>query len=386
MRTLRDIQNVAGVSVLVRTACNVPVENGRVVNDYRLRKALPTIEFLAARGAKVILISHIGEAGTETLLPVYEALRTFIPRISFCPHTVGEDVRVAVRALPPGGVLLLENLRRDKREVANDPGYARELAALADVFVQDSFDTCHRLHASIVGIPALLPSYAGFLLEEEVAALSAALHPRHPALAIVGGAKFTTKARVLDTLLAAYDHVFIGGALADDFLAGQGYEIGKSLASGAEPDTIRALLSKKKLVLPMDVRVVPAHAMGSIDMYKQLRTAGVRDVKPDEVILDVGPASSALLADLARDSKTILWNGPLGNYENGFTDATDALARAIAATGAQSVVGGGDTVASIERLGLIPRFSFVSTGGGAMLEFLAKGTLPGIAVLESSES
>ena len=288
-----------------------------------------------------------------------------------------------MRVLPPGNVLMLENLRRDKREVANDPGYARALASLADVFVEDSFDTCHRLHASIVGVPALLPSYAGFLLEEEVAALSSALHPTHPALAIVGGAKFATKARVLETLLAVYDHVCIGGALADDFLAGQGYEIGLSLASGAEPEKIRALLSNPKLVLPIDVRVVPTSAMSTVDLYERLRVADARDVHTDEVILDVGPATSALFAELAKGSKAILWNGPLGNYENGFIDATDALARAIATTDAQSVVGGGDTVASIESLGLIPRFSFVSTGGGAMLEFLAHGSLPGIQVLES---
>ena len=383
MKTLRDIPVLQNIPVLVRAALNVPIQDGAVANDYRLRHALPTIRFLAEQGARVILASHIGEKGVETLEPVAGALRTFIPQLVFSPETIGEKALAAIRALPPGGVLMLENLRRNPGEMTNDPVFVKELAALADVFVQDCFDTCHRPHASIIGVPKLLPSYGGFLLEEEIAALSGALSPEHSALAIVGGAKFATKERVLDTLLALYDHVFIGGALADDFLKAQGHEVGKSLVSGTDAEKITELLKNQKLVLPIDVRVIPASAVGALDAYHQLRVTSVSEVRADEVILDVGPATSTLLADLAKDSRTILWNGPLGQYENGFTDATDALARAIAETGTHSVVGGGDTVASIESMGLIPRFSFVSTGGGAMLEFLAQGTLPGIAALES---
>ena len=383
MRSVRDITALTDVPVLVRAALNVPLEGDAVTNDYRLRKALPTIRFLSEHGAKVILISHIGEKGTETLRPVAEAMKVFLPRLAFCPTTIGEEARGAIRKMAPCDVLMLENLRRHVGEVGNDPAFAKELAMLADVFVEDSFDTCHRLHASIVGVPAFLPSYGGLLLEEEVAALSGALMPVHPALAIIGGAKFATKESVLETLLAIYDHVAVGGALANDFLVGQGHRIGKSLASGADTAKIAALLKNPRLVLPLDVRVVPFAVADATDALQRARVARVEDIAEDEVILDVGPATEALLARMAGEAESVLWNGPLGKYESGFRDATNALARAIASSQAHSVVGGGDTVASIESLGLMPHFSFVSTGGGAMLEFLAHGTLPGIAALES---
>lgn len=357
MRSVRDIRLLENIPVLVRAALNVPVENGRVVNDYRLRRALPTIRHLCERGARVVLIGHIGEKGTETLLPVARSLGRLMPGVSFCGEIVGERARAAVRALSPGNVLVLENLRRDKRETANDPTFARELSALADVFVEDSFDTCHRAHASIVGVPKLLPSYAGLLLEEEVRELSRALSPKRPSLAVIGGAKFSTKKDVLAALLATYDHVFVGGALANDFLKASGQEVGKSLVSGADDSSVKKLLANPKLVLPIDSVIM------------------------DEKILDHGPGTSALLAGLAQEAETILWNGPLGNYENGFIEATNAFARATAAARAYSIVGGGDTIAAIEELGLLPRFSFVSTGGGAMLDFLAGGTLPGIEAL-----
>ncbi len=385
MRTVRDIRVFENIPILVRAALNVPVENGKVINDYRLRRAAPTIRFLAERGAKVILISHIGEMGTETLSPVAEALGKLIPGVSFFGETIGERARAAVRALSPGNVLVLENLRRDKGEKTNDRVFAKELAALADVFVEDSFDTCHRRHASIVGVPELLPSYAGLLLEEEVRELSQAMKPKHPALAVIGGAKFSTKEAVLTALLGTYSHVFVGGALADDFLKASGQEVGKSLV-GDGGDSIKKLLANPKLVLPVDSLVIPASAVGTLGARASARIAPQGQVRPDEVILDHGPGTSALLANLAQRSKAILWNGPLGNYENGFVDATDALARAIAASGAHSVVGGGDTIAAIEDLGLLPRFSFVSTGGGAMLDFLAQGTLPGIEVLDNKPS
>ena len=384
MKSVRDIPALSGIPVLVRAALNVPIENDAVADDYRLRKALPTITFLAEHGAKVVLISHIGEAGTETLKPVADALARLVPRTTFCPQTIGPVAREAVRTLAPGGVLMLENLRRDKGEVGNDPAFAAELAALADVFVEDSFDTCHREHASIVTLPTLLPAYAGLLLEEEVAALSTALGPAHPALAIIGGAKFSTKERVLDTLLAVYDQVFIGGALANDFLKAKGYDIGASLSSDADQGKLAALLANPRLVLPEDVRVVPKDGVKEIDARQRIRVARPEDVHEGDVILDAGPATEALLAQFVKGAKSVLWNGPLGEYEDGFVDATDALARAVATSGARSTLGGGDTVASIESLGLLPRFSFVSTGGGAMLDFLAYGTLPGITALESS--
>ena len=381
MRTVRDIPVLENIPVLVRAALNVPVENGVVVNDYRLRRALATIRFLSERGAKVVLIGHLGEQGTETLEPVARALGKLISGVSFFGETIGERARGAVRNLSPRDILVLENLRRNKGERMNDRAFAKELAALADVFVEDSFDTCHRSHASIVGIPELLPSYAGLLLEEEMMELSQALTPKHPALAVIGGAKFSTKEAVLTTLLNTYDQVFVGGALGNDFLKASGQEVGKSLVSDSDSTHMESMLSNRKLVLPVDSLVIPASAVGSLNARAQARIARLGQVQNNEVILDHGPGTSALLKRLVGGAKTVLWNGPLGNYENGFIDATDALARAIAASEARSVIGGGDTVAAIENLGLLSRFSFVSTGGGAMLDFLAKGTLPGIAIL-----
>ena len=381
MRTVRDIPVLENIPVLVRAALNVPVENGVVVNDYRLRRALATIRFLSERGAKVVLIGHLGEQGTETLEPVARALGKLISGVSFFGETIGERARGAVRNLSPRDILVLENLRRNKGERMNDRAFAKELAALADVFVEDSFDTCHRSHASIVGIPELLPSYAGLLLEEEMMELSQALTPKHPALAVIGGAKFSTKEAVLTTLLNIYDQVFVGGALGNDFLKASGQEVGKSLVSDSDSTHMESMLSNRKLVLPVDSLVIPASAVGSLNARAQARIARLGQVQNNEVILDHGPGTSALLKRLVGGAKTVLWNGPLGNYENGFIDATDALARAIAASEARSVIGGGDTVAAIENLGLLSRFSFVSTGGGAMLDFLAKGTLPGIAIL-----
>ena len=357
MRSVRDIRLFQNIPILVRTAMNVPVENGKVINEYRLRRALPTIRFLAERGARVVLISHIGEKGTETLAPVAEALGKMISNVSFFPETIGPRARAAIRGLSPGSILVLENLRRDRGEVMNDRTFAKELAALGDIFVQDSFDTCHRRHASIVGVPEILPSYAGLLLEDETRELSQALAPKHPALAIIGGMKFFSKESVITKMLAAYDQVFIGGALANDFLKASGKDVGKSLISDADESTLKKFLANPKLVLPVDF------------------------VIENEMILDHGPGTSALLANLAHKAKMIIWNGPLGNYENGFRSATDAFARAVADSHAYSIVGGGDTIAAIEDLGLLPRFSFVSTGGGAMLDFLVYGTLPGIEAL-----
>jgi phosphoglycerate kinase len=381
MRTVRDIPVFQNIPILVRASLNVPVENGRVVNDYRLRRALATIRFLATQGARVILISHLGEKGTETLRPVAEALAKLIPGVSFCEETVGPRARAAVHDLSPGNILVLENLRRSRGEKDNNPAFAQELAGLADVFVEDCFDTCHRMHASIVGLPRLLPSYAGLLLEEEVRELSQALTPKQPSLAVIGGAKFSTKEAVLTRLLETYSQVFVGGAMANDFLKASGVEVGRSLVSDAGAAAIAAVRDNPKLVMPIDSLVVPVSLMGSPGLRAHARVAVNGDVKPDEVILDHGPGTTALIAKIASKAKTVLWNGPLGNYENEFVDATNGFAKAVADSSAHSVVGGGDTIAAIEGLRLLPRFSFVSTGGGAMLDFLAEGTLPGIEAL-----
>jgi phosphoglycerate kinase len=381
MKSVSDIGVFKNIPILLRASLNVPVENGKVVDDYRLRRALTTIRFLTEREARVVLISHLGEKGTETLKPVADALAALTPNVSFFSETVGPRARAAVHDLLPGHVLVMENLRRNSGEVKNTPAFAGELAEFADAFVQDAFDTCHRQQASIVGVPTVLPSYAGLLLEEEVRELTHARTPLRESLAIIGGAKFSTKETVLTTLLDTYAHVFVGGALASDFLKASGYPVGKSLVSGGDESAIKKMLESKKLLLPVDSLVVPAGQVGEPGSHAHARVAALTGVGPDEVILDHGPQTVALLATYAKKAKTILWNGPLGNYENGFTDATVGLARAIADSGAHSVVGGGDTIAVIDSLGLLEHFSFVSTGGGSMLDFLAEGTLPGIDAL-----
>ncbi|MEJ0053787.1 MAG: phosphoglycerate kinase [bacterium] len=378
MKSVRDIPVLENVPVFVRSSLNVPLVDGKVANAYRIKHALPTIEFLRKENARIVIGSHIGEAGTETLEPVYLALKQMLPGVSFCPVSTGPRAREAVRALLPGEVLVLENLRRNRGEVMNDMAFAEALAELTDVFVEDAFDTCHREHASIVSLPTLLPSYAGLQLIEEIAELSKALKPKAPSLAVIGGAKFGTKEPVIRKLLSLYTHVFVGGALANDFLAAKGYPVGKSLVSGGDAAATKELLVDKKLVLPLDSLVCKS---GGAKTPGQARIAGLDDVQEDETILDHGPKTNEMLARLAAGAKTILWNGPLGQYEAGFTEATDALAVAIADSGAESYIGGGDTEAAIDSLGLNRRFTFISTGGGAMLSYLAKGTLPGIEAL-----
>lgn len=373
MKAYTEIPALHNVPVLVRSALNVPIAETGVAQEFRLRRALPTIKYLREQGARVIVAGHIGQEGTETLLPVVETLRKLLGTVAFSETATGPIAREAVRALLPGEVLVLENLRRNPGEVAGDRAFAMELASLADVFVQDSFDTCHRVHASIVRVPEILPSYAGWEVREEVQQLGKALMPERPSLAIVGGAKFSTKEPVLSRLLDIYDHVFVGGALANDFLLAKGLGIGRSLVSHVAKEQIAALLTNPKLVLPVDGRFVKPD--GSV------RIGAVEEIAPDEAMLDCGPKTVEFVSGFIKDAKTILWNGPLGLYEKGFVDSTDALARAIAETSAYSVVGGGDTVAELERISITDRFSFVSTGGGAMLDYLAKGTLPGLDAL-----
>ena len=377
MRSVQDIPVLENIPVLLRTSLNAEVVDGKVTSDFRLRSALPTIQYLQQRHARVVLSSHISGQGTESLRPMYEAMRAWIPGLTFCEVSTGARARHAVRSLEPGGVVMLENLRRDKGEERNSPEFVRLLAELADVFVQDSFDTCHRRHASIVGVPELLPSYAGMQVVREVTELSKARVPKSPSLAIIGGAKFTTKQPVLEALLARYDRVFVGGALANDFMVESGYNVGASLVSlDADKLAIRKLLGNPKLMLPLDEVVADPDATSGVGDVVSLSA-----VPRTKAVLDDGPKTVGALASRAASARTIVWNGPLGLYERGFTEGTEELAKAIAASSAYSVVGGGDTVAAIERLGISQRFSFISTGGGAMLDYLAHGTLPGITAL-----
>lgn len=376
MRSVRDIEVLEGIPVLLRTSLNAPVQGGKVTDAFRLKSALPTIEYLRSHHARVVLISHVSGTGTETLKPMYEAMKEWVRDLAWCPVSTGAEARAAVRDLPPGGVVMLENLRRNAGEEKNDPEFAKELAMLADVFVQDSFDVCHREHASVVGVPDLLPSYAGFAVEAEVTQLAQALAPKNPSVAIIGGAKFSTKEPVLKRLLELYDHVFVGGALANDFLKTKGYDVGASLVSNAGQEAIQTLLRNKKLLIPVDALVAKKG-----ETRAEAREATLTDIHADELVLDAGPHTSAALKDLVAKAKTVLWNGPLGRYEDGFMDSTTALAHALTESKAHAVIGGGDTVAALGAMGFADERAFLSTGGGAMLDYLAYGSLPGLRAL-----
>lgn len=377
MRSVRDIKILEGIPVLVRASLNVPVRNGKVTNSFRLKSALPTIEYLRARHAKVVLISHRSGSETESLEPIYHALRGWIHGLRFCPVAVGPQAREAVRDLLPGQVLLMENLRRHPGEETNDPAFTKELASLADVFVQDSFDVCHRAHASVVGVPTLLPSYAGLTVEREVKELQKALKPKKPSFAIIAGAKFSTKEPLIRKLLRKYTHVMVGGALANDFIKAQGFSVGASLVSSGSEAHVKALLKHKRIVVPEDVMVAKKG-----ERRERARVAELADIHDDEMILDVGPKTIARMCAYAVHAKTVLWNGPLGLFEDGYIDGTRGLMRAILAGNAYSIIGGGDTEAAIEEVQAHEHFSFISTGGGAMLDFLAEGNLAGLQALD----
>ena len=377
MKSIRTATQLKGKVILVRSALNVPVENGKVTGTFRLQKALKTILFLQKKGAKVVLLGHIGDTGDESLRPVFDVLTKAIPHLSFSNVTVGPEARTSVHDMKNGDVLMLENVRRMKGEKENDHHLAEELASLADMFVQDSFDVCHRTHASVVGVAELLPSYGGFLVEEEIAGLKQALKPKSPALAVIAGSKFSTKEPVLHVLLQGYEKVFVGGALANDLLQTEGFFMGDSLVSGGDHVAMKEVIAHKNLLLPSDALVAaPTGARADAEI------ASIARIPEHTAVLDIGPETMALLAPYIKKAKTIVWNGTLGKYETGFMDGTRELAKAIIASKGHSIVGGGDTVAALDMLGLTSKFDFVSTGGGAMLDYLAYGTLPGLDVLK----
>lgn len=375
---LPSIAHVAGLRgkrVFLRSDLNVPVEKSAVRNEFRIRRSLATIELLRKEGARVIVGTHSGRDGMS-VRPIAEALRSLVP-VSFIPEVVGPHVSSAVSSMKPGEVVIIENLRRDLREERNDSTFAAELAALADCYVNDAFAVSHRAHASIVGLPRLLPHYAGLLFLDEVEHLSEAISPRGKSVAILGGAKFETKIPLVEKLLAAYDTVVVAGALANDFFRAQGFATGVSLTSNFPIAGLVPLLSHPRIIVPADVTVAAP--------------GGTFVKKPDAVlvhekIVDIGPETLRAVISLVSGADFVLWNGPLGYYEDGYTEHTETLARAIAFSRARSVVGGGDTVAAIDRLDLGEKFDFLSTAGGAMLEFLLKGTLPGIEALRTRSS
>jgi phosphoglycerate kinase len=390
MRTLDDL-DVQGKRVLVRVDYNVPLdEHGRITDDTRIRATLPTIRALLDRGAAVVLMSHLGRPRGKpnpsmSLRPVAARLSELLGRpVKMLDDCVGPAVEAAVKALAPGEVALLENLRFHGEEEANDPAFARQLAALGDVYVNDAFGAAHRAHASTEGVARLLPSAAGLLMQREVEALSRVLHqPEPPVVIILGGAKISDKIGVIRNLLGRANAILIGGGMANTFLKAQGREIGRSLV---EPDKVaeaRQLLDEAAargvtLALPVDVVVAPR-----VSADAPRRTVPVDQVGADDLILDIGPRTVEAFRAHIAGAKTIVWNGPAGVFEvEPFAAGTRAIARAVADSGAFSLVGGGDSVAAIEQAGLADRISHVSTGGGAALEFLEGQALPGVKVLE----
>ncbi|HEV3245278.1 MAG TPA: phosphoglycerate kinase [Candidatus Paceibacterota bacterium] len=364
-----------GKRVLVRASLDLPVDSkGEVSDVFRLKQALPTLNHLSKAGSKVIILTKIGRDPGETNAPVAKALKQFIP-VTYVPALSGHMVDSAIAAMQDGDFILLENLQTNPGEIANDPQFAKEIASLGDMYVNDCFISAHRTSAGMVGVPKLLPSYAGIQFRDEVRELSSALHPASPSLAIIGGAKFETKDPVIRSFLNLYDHVFVVGAIANDVLKAKGFPVGVSKVSEHAPE--QEVVSNPRLVMLSDVTVERPD--------KQARVKKPEEVAADEKIVDIGPDSVQRVAPLIEQASFITWNGPTGLYEEGYIQYTHAIAELIShavAHGARSVIGGGDTIAAIEESGIDEsKLGFLSTGGGAMLEFLLQGTLPGIEAL-----
>jgi phosphoglycerate kinase len=369
-------EELRGKRVIVRAGFDVPLNaQGEVADLFRVKRSAETLQYLSSVGARTIVLSHIGRDPEETNAPVSKALQHHVPH-TYIPELDGHAARNAIQVMDDGDVILLENLRQDPREVGNDDAFAKSLASLGQIYVGDAFSAAHRAHASIVGIPKYLPHYAGLLVRDEVTELKKARVPDHPSFAILGGAKFETKAPLIKSLLGSYDHLFVTGALANDVFLAQGHPVGRSLISKESPTPY--ILNHPHFLGPVDVT-----AQGSSG---HAFTKKPEAVIPDDKIVDIGPESVRLIAPHIEKAKFILWNGPTGLYEEGFTSFTHAIAEMIArrvAEGAHAVIGGGDTVAAILESGIGEEsLGFLSTGGGAMLEYLLKGSLPGIDALE----
>jgi len=392
-KTIGDI-DVQGKRILLRVDFNVPLDpdSGRVLDDSRIRAALPTIEYLREHGARLILCSHLGRPkGVDDslrLAPVARRLSELLGSpVKTTDDCEGPQVEEAAQALGPGDVLLLENLRFHPEEEANDPDFAWVLASLADIYVNDAFGTAHRAHASTAGVAAYLPAVAGFLMEKELTFLGKALaSPDRPFAAVIGGAKISTKMGVLENLLEKVDRLLIGGGMACTFLKAQGLEVGQSLLEEEFVGTARQVMERASqrgltLLLPSDVIVGDRF---EADARRQQVSA--KEIPADWQTMDIGEKTVEAFAQALRDCRTVLWNGPMGVIEfEPFSQGSHRLAEAIAGLDATTIVGGGETVAVVERLGLEGKFSHVSTGGGAALEFLEGRELPGVAALEDKD-
>lgn len=392
-KTLDDLE-VAGRRVLVRVDFNVPMADGRVTDATRIERAAGTLEELAGKGAKVVVLSHFGRPkgkreASMSLKPIADALQAALPsrKVSFADDCVGEAAETAVAALAAGDIVLLENLRYHAAEEKNEPAFADALASLGDAYVNDAFSCSHRAHASVTGVAERLPKAAGRLMQAELEALQAALEkPERPVAALVGGAKVSTKLDVLGQLIAKMDLVVIGGGMANTFLHAKGLNVGKSLCEKDLADTAKAIMAEAeakgcRLLLPEDAVVVKA-----FEAQAPNRVVAPEAVGDEEMIVDVGPATVAAVKAALQDGRTLLWNGPMGAFElEPFDAGTNGVATAAAeltdAGKLKTVAGGGDTVAALAKAGVLERFSYVSTAGGAFLEWLEGKELPGVAAL-----
>lgn len=389
-KTVRDL-DVAGKKVLVRVDFNVPLnDKGEITDDTRITASLPTIQYLLEQKAAVILMAHLGRPKGQvkpelSLAPVAKHLGKLLgKKILFAPDCVGEAAQAAASKLKPGHILLLENLRFHKEEEKNDMEFAEKLASLADLYVNDGFGVSHRAHASVEGVTHFLPAAAGFLLEMEIQYVGQAVtNPLHPFVAIIGGAKVSDKIGVISNLLDKVDTLLIGGGMANTFLAAQGYKMGKSLVEEDKLDLAKELLAKAKknkvnMLLPTDLVMAAAFAPDAEHV-----TEKVKNLNQAYMALDIGAETSKAYAEALADAKMIVWNGPMGVFEmDAFCKGTEAVAKAVAKSRATSIVGGGDSVAAIEKLGLAKRITHISTGGGASLEYLEGKVLPGVAALD----
>ncbi|WP_304134224.1 triose-phosphate isomerase [Phascolarctobacterium succinatutens] len=389
-KTVRDL-DVAGKKVLVRVDFNVPLnDKGEITDDTRITASLPTIQYLLEQKAAVILMAHLGRPKGQvkpelSLAPVAKHLGKLLgKKILFAPDCVGEAAQAAASKLKPGHILLLENLRFHKEEEKNDMEFAEKLASLADLYVNDGFGVSHRAHASVEGVTHFLPAAAGFLLEKEIQYVGQAVtNPLHPFVAIIGGAKVSDKIGVISNLLDKVDTLLIGGGMANTFLAAQGYKMGQSLVEEDKLDLAKELLAKAKknkvnMLLPTDLVMAAAFAPDAEHV-----TEKVKNLNQAYMALDIGAETSKAYAEALADAKMIVWNGPMGVFEmDAFCKGTEAVAKAVAKSRATSIVGGGDSVAAIEKLGLAKRITHISTGGGASLEYLEGKVLPGVAALD----
>ena len=392
-KSIEDI-DVSGKRVLCRCDFNVPTKNGKITSDKRIVAAMPTIEYLVNHNAKVILCSHMGKPKGEvkpelSLQVVADRIAELLGKpVVMAKDVAGEDAKAKAAALKDGEVMLLENTRYIKGETKNDPELSKELASMADIFVNDAFGTAHRAHSSTAGVADYLPAVCGYLVQKEVSIMGKALaDPERPFVAILGGAKVSDKLNVINNLLEKVDTLIIGGGMAFTFLAAKGYDIGKSLVDSEKIDYCKEMMAKAeakgvKLLLPVDA-VVAASFPNPIDGEIEVETVAADAIPADKMGLDIGEKTRELFAEAAKSAKTVVWNGPMGVFENPtLAKGTIAVAQALADSSATTIVGGGDSAAACEQLGFADKITHISTGGGASLEFLEGLELPGIACLQ----